>query len=98
MTDATVNAALLSADLPCVPCGLNADWSVSAWYFGTGKPNIDSVPSLYLLDEEYLLSCGSGAFSVVSRVGFGDDTQTDFVKLGTLAECVAYLRSEYGIA
>ncbi len=92
MNDATVNAALLSANLPCVPCGLNADWSVSAWFFGVGKPNANSEPALYLLDTE------NGAYAVVNAFYLGDYADISDVTSGSLADCVAYLRSEFGIA
>lgn len=39
--------------LPHRPCGLNADWSVSAWHLGPGlSPNHDTERQLYLLDNE----------------------------------------------
>lgn len=42
-------------------CGLNADWSVTAWRLSPGRTNID--PGQYLLDLE------DGIWAVVRRDG-----------------------------
>lgn len=50
-----VELALQMHNLPYRPCGLNADWSVSAWHIGPSKrPNRadEDGPQLYLLDNE----------------------------------------------
>jgi len=50
--DAAYVSSLLEAyGLPVKPCGLNADWSVSAYHLSEGTPNTQSG-DFYLLDDE----------------------------------------------
>lgn len=67
---------LKKAGLPTVACGLNADWSVQAFYIGGNKPNMTDG-DLYILHEE------EGAGSTYSVVRYfpseyeKDDYDTD---------------------
>lgn len=56
-----VEGALKSARIVAVSCGLNADWSISAWYLGGGSGCNKGGGGYYLLDEE------DGTMSLVRR-------------------------------
>ena len=88
-----IEAALRSAGLPVVRCGLNADWSVQAWCFGPGEANRRSG-QLFLLDEE-----DGDDFAVVRR-HWDADMENDRVEYlrgedaMTLAQAIEVLKVE----
>lgn len=76
-TDVDVREALERRGLPFKPCGLNADWCVSAWHLSKGEPNTTSG-DFYLLDTEKKdEGTGDWLFSVVQRNYPPDDEMED---------------------
>lgn len=47
-----ITRALAAAGLPVRPCGLNADWCVSAWHLGPSTTPNRTDGDYYLLDDE----------------------------------------------
>lgn len=89
-----VSKTLVANGLPCAPCGLNADWCVSAWCFGPGAPNVNEEPTLYLLDTED----DNDTYELVSRFVVADgESQIVPVYRGSLSDCCARLRCELGL-
>lgn len=77
------------------PCGLNADWAVSAYHLSPGEPNRNSGDH-YLLDDEETDDSGRPLFSVVRRLytadgpdGDGNDDVQQVVKQGLLHNVIA---------
>lgn len=65
-SDAKVKLMLASRGLPFKPCGLNADWCVSAWHLSPGQPNMNSG-DIYLLDTERKDDGDVELFEIVQR-------------------------------
>ena len=66
-----------------ISCGLNADWSVQAYYLGEGEPNT-LTGQLYVLDNE------DETFSLVQR-NYSDsdnDEILEYAKFGDLDEAI----------
>jgi hypothetical protein len=67
---------LMSRGLAVRPCGLNADWAVSAWALSDGEPNTVEG-GFYLLDTEETDEHGEPLFEVVQRFYTADDPDGD---------------------
>lgn len=76
MSDKQVERALREVGLPVKPCGLNADWCVSAWHLSNGTPN-QKDGDYYLLDTEETNDDGDCLFEIVTRFYATDDDLTD---------------------
>lgn len=72
-----VETALTQRGFPVRPCGLNADWSVRAWFLGQGRPNMDDG-GFYLLDTEQDGADGP-VFEVVQRFHEELDTPNGYI-------------------
>lgn len=72
-TDDQVKTMLQSLGLPVKPCGLNADWCVSAWHLSQGTPNINSGDR-YLLDTETDNEQGETLYDLVQRFYTAEDS------------------------
>lgn len=73
--DKDVSNMLESLGLPVKPCGLNADWCVSAWHLSHGTPNITNGDR-YLLDTENINDNNEPLFELVQRF-YTDDDEND---------------------
>lgn len=69
-----VRMMLDSRGLPFKPCGLNADWCVSAWHLSDGEPNTNSG-DFYLLDTEDTNGDGVELFEIVQRNHLPEDKE-----------------------
>lgn len=69
-----VRELLSRAGVAYKPCGLNADWAVSAYHLSPGEPNKNSGDH-YLLDDEETDDSGRPLFSVVRRVYLPEDQE-----------------------
>lgn len=94
MSDRRVAAMLREVGLPVKPCGLNADWCVSAWHLSRGEPNVTSGDH-YLIDSEEKNEQGDWLFEIVTRSYNDDgDSRIEVLERGkTLAQICEHLRS-----
>lgn len=98
--DRTVDSVLTDLGLPIKPCGLNADWCVSAWHLSKGTPNITDG-DYYLLDtEEKSDDDDSWLFEIVTRRytadapdGDGNDTITRIFGPKPIGPVAEYLKT-----
>ncbi len=92
-----VARALTRAGLPVRPCGLNADWSVAAWYLGPppGKDDLGrnrTEGGFYLLDTEDDDQDGIDQYALVRR--YYEDGENDRIEevadgsLGAMIELI----------
>lgn len=90
-----VRKLLAESGIAYKPCGLNADWAVSAYHLSPGEPNKNSGDH-YLLDDEETDDSGRPLFSVVRRLyteddpkGDGNDDVQPVVKQGLLQNVIS---------
>ncbi len=71
------------------PCGLNADWCIQAWHYGTNEPNsVDG--DCYVLDNE------DGKFLVARYFpSKEDDCVTTIASFSTKAEAMAMVERSF---
>ena len=80
--DGLIDAQPMTLPQGFTSCGLNADWSVSAWHFGMTPRGSDGA--LYIVDNEDI----DGTFSIVSRQ-FNDDDNDVIEELFTFKSFAA---------
>lgn len=98
-----VREVLEARGLPYKPCGLNADWAVSAWHLSKGAPNVTDG-DLYLLDTEEIDDLGEYSYEVVNRTytandpeGDGNDTVVKIAGPGPLVRTIDQWRALRGL-
>jgi len=93
-----VETQLEAALMPAIPCGLNADWSVPAWYLGAPIGARDEGANrtdrgIYLLDTEGEMANGVQEFALVRQRlevdGVEPDEQVEQLASGSLEQMIA---------